>query len=185
MTRARSVLAQLVEVLDSALAATEHPAQLDKVNRELTICSLSLPLAATAQLAVPALLPVSAALFAYTTIAQLRGRLEGGRPRSGGSASTCSTSIVVLACLGTRTGAGRRDPRLVSVVRPFPHAPHRGQLEEDAARRVRQAAPLRLAGHGRPGNAGFARQAEQGRHRRRCTPARSCRWTASSSREWR
>jgi hypothetical protein len=44
--------AQLVEILDSALAAMEHPAALDKINRELTICSASLPLAAVAQFAV-------------------------------------------------------------------------------------------------------------------------------------
>ena len=51
--------AQLVEILDSALAATEQPAKLDKIDRELTICTASLPLAAAAQFAAPALMPVS------------------------------------------------------------------------------------------------------------------------------
>jgi hypothetical protein len=65
--------AQLVEILDTALATAQHPAQLDKIDRELTLCTASLPLAAAAQFAVPALLPVSAALFAYTAIPSFKG----------------------------------------------------------------------------------------------------------------
>ena len=66
-----------------------------------------------------------------------------------------------------RSGLGRRDPVLVPRFRPLSGAPHRGQIEEDAARRVRQAAPFRLAAAGRPGNPDFDRQAAQRRHRGR------------------
>jgi len=59
---------QLIEILDGALAGAEHPETLDKLDRNLTLCAVSLPLAAAAQFAVPALLPVSGALFFYTTL---------------------------------------------------------------------------------------------------------------------
>ena len=93
-------VAQLVEILDTALAATEHPAQLDKINRELTICTASLPLAAMAQFGVPALLPVSATLFAYTALPSFKGawRVVTKERRLG---VDVLDAIVVLACLGT------------------------------------------------------------------------------------
>jgi heavy metal translocating P-type ATPase len=92
--------AQLVEILDAALAATEPPAQLDKIDRELTICTASLPLAAVAQFAVPALMPVSAALFAYTAVPSFKSawRVVTKERRLG---VDVLDSIVVLACLGT------------------------------------------------------------------------------------
>ncbi len=92
--------AQLVEILDTALVATEHPAQLDKIDREFTICTASLPLAAVAQFAVPALLPPSAALFAYTAIPSFKAawRVLTKERRLG---VDVLDSIVVLACLGT------------------------------------------------------------------------------------
>ena len=93
-------VAQLVEILDAALAAAEHPKLRDKINRELTICTASLPLAAVAQLAVPALLPVAAALFAYTALPSFKGawRVLTKERRLG---VDVLDSIVVLACLGT------------------------------------------------------------------------------------
>jgi len=93
-------VAQLIEILDAALAAAEHPKLLDKINRELTICTASLPLAAVAQLAVPAPLPVSAALFAYTALPSFKGawRVLTKERRLG---VDVLDSIVVLACLGT------------------------------------------------------------------------------------
>jgi Cu2+-exporting ATPase len=59
---------QILEILDSALANTEHPTKLDKLDLHLPICTASLPLAAAAQFAFPPLLPVAAAVFAYTSI---------------------------------------------------------------------------------------------------------------------
>jgi heavy metal translocating P-type ATPase len=92
--------AQLVEILDSVLVAADHPARLDKIDRELTICTASLPLAAAAQFAVPALMPVSAALFAYTALPSFKGawRVVTKERRLG---VDLLDSIVVLACLGT------------------------------------------------------------------------------------
>jgi heavy metal translocating P-type ATPase len=92
--------AELVEILDTALVATEHPAQLDKIDRELTISTASLPLAAVAQFAVPALMPLSAALFAYTALPSFTGawRVVTKERRLG---VDVLDSMVVLACLGT------------------------------------------------------------------------------------
>jgi heavy metal translocating P-type ATPase len=92
--------AQLIEILDGALVATEHPVRLDGLNRDLTICSASLPLAALAQFAVPALLPVSAVMFAYTALPSFKGawRVLTKERRIG---VDVLDSIVVLACLGT------------------------------------------------------------------------------------
>src|SRR4029453_9527522 len=68
--------AQIVEILDGALADAEHPNRLDRLDLDLAICTASLPLAALAQFAVPALLPVSAALFAYSAIPSFRGAYD-------------------------------------------------------------------------------------------------------------
>ena len=92
--------AQLIEILDDALAGAEHQEQLDKLDRDLTICTISLPVAAVAQLAAPALLPVAGALFFYTTIPSFKGawRVITQERRLG---VDVLDSIVVLACVGT------------------------------------------------------------------------------------
>ena len=92
--------AQIIEILDTALANTEHPSQLDKINLDLAISTVSVPLAATAQFAVPALLPVAAAVFAYTAIPSFRGayRVLLKERRLG---VDLLDSIVVLGCLAT------------------------------------------------------------------------------------
>src|SRR5207247_585604 len=59
---------QVIEILDAALAAAEHPRALDKLDLHLPVCTASLPLAAAAQFAAPGLLPVAAGVFAYTSI---------------------------------------------------------------------------------------------------------------------
>lgn len=91
---------QIIEILDSALANAEHKAELDKLDLDLTICTGSLALAAVSQLAVPALLPVSAAVFAYTTIPSFVGAYEVvfKEKRLG---VDFLDAIVVLGCLGT------------------------------------------------------------------------------------
>jgi heavy metal translocating P-type ATPase len=65
--------AQIIEILDGALANAEHPDRLDPLDLDLAISTASLPLAAVAQFAMPAFLPFSAALFAYTAIPSFRG----------------------------------------------------------------------------------------------------------------
>jgi Cu2+-exporting ATPase len=91
---------QVIEILDSALANAEHQAELDKLDLDLAICGGSLALAATAQFAAPALLPVAAAVFAYTCIPSFVGAYEVlfKEKRLG---VDLLDSIVVLGCLGT------------------------------------------------------------------------------------
>jgi heavy metal translocating P-type ATPase len=91
---------QIIEILDSALANAEHPDHLDRLDLDLAICTASLPLAAVAQFAMPALLPFSAALFAYTAIPSFRGAYEVlFRERRLGV--DVLDSIVVIGCLAT------------------------------------------------------------------------------------
>ena len=135
---------QVIEILDSALANAEHPTKLDKLDLHLPICTASLPLAAAAQFAFPPLLPVAAAVFAYTSIPTfkeararpLRGEAAGGRR--------------------ARRHRGRRLPRhdgdlpgrralLVPQLRPSAGEADAGQFQEAPAERLRQAAAVRLA----------------------------------------
>lgn len=91
---------QVIEILDGALANAEHQAELDKLDLDLTICAGSLVLAGAAQFAAPALLPVAAAVFAYTTIPSFTGAYEVlfKEKRLG---VDLLDSVVVLGCLGT------------------------------------------------------------------------------------
>jgi len=91
---------QIVEILDGALANAEQPDRLDPLDLDLAICTASLPLAAVAQFAMPALLPVSAALFAYTAIPSFRGAYQVlFKERRLGV--DVLDSIVVMGCLAT------------------------------------------------------------------------------------
>ena len=91
---------QLIEILDGALAQAGHQAELDQLDLDLTICSVSLPIAAAAQFALPALMPVAAGLFAYTAIPCFKGAYEVivQERRLG---VDLLDSVVVLGCLGT------------------------------------------------------------------------------------
>ncbi|MFO1419041.1 MAG: heavy metal translocating P-type ATPase [Methylotetracoccus sp.] len=92
--------AGIISILDSALTNAERQQELDRLDLDLTICSLSLPVAAAAQLAVPALLPVSAALFAYTAVPCFKGAYDVlVKERRLGV--DVLDSVVVLGCLGT------------------------------------------------------------------------------------
>src|SRR5271169_1741462 len=91
---------QIIEILDSALANADHPDQLDRLDLDLAICTASLPLAAVAQFAMPALLPLAAGLFAYTAIPSFRGAYEVlFKERRLGV--DVLDSIVVMGCLAT------------------------------------------------------------------------------------
>lgn len=91
---------QIIEILDSAIATICVPEKKDKPDLSYPLCAASIPLAAAAQFAVPALLPVSAALFAYTAIPSFKGayRVLFKERRLG---VDVLDSIVVLGCLGT------------------------------------------------------------------------------------
>jgi len=92
--------AQIIEILDGVLANAEHPEKLDKPELELALCTASIPLAAIAQFAVPALLPVSAALFAYTSIPSFRRAYEVLTKERRLGVDVLD-SIVVLGCLAS------------------------------------------------------------------------------------
>lgn len=91
---------QLIEILDGALANAEHQEELDKLDLDLAVCTGSMALAAATQFAAPALLPVSAALFAYTTIPTFQGAYDVlfKEKRLG---VDVLDAIVVVGCLGT------------------------------------------------------------------------------------
>jgi cation transport ATPase len=92
--------AQIIGILDGVLASAEHPDQLDRPDLDLAICTASAPLAAVAQFAMPALLPVSAALFAYTTIPSF-GRAYRVLLEERRLGVDVLDSVVVLGCMAS------------------------------------------------------------------------------------
>jgi Cu2+-exporting ATPase len=92
--------AQIIEILDGALANAEHPEELDKPELELALCTVSIPLAGVTQFAMPALLPVSAALFAYTSFPSFR-RAYDVLTKERRLGVDVLDSIVVLGCLAS------------------------------------------------------------------------------------
>ena len=91
---------QIIEILESALAHAENPAQKDKLDLHLPLCTASVPMAAVAQFAVPGLLPAAAVLFAYTSIPTFKAAREVlvEERRLG---VDVLDAIVVVGCLGT------------------------------------------------------------------------------------
>ena len=91
---------QIVEILETALVNAQHPSQKDKVDLHLPLCTASVPLAAVAQFAAPALLPAAAVLFAYTSIPTFKGAraVLFEEKRLG---VDVLDAIVVIGCMGT------------------------------------------------------------------------------------
>ena len=91
---------QIIEILETAMASAEHPAQKDKVDLHLPLCTALVPLAATAQFAAPALLPAAAVVLAYTSIPTFKGAraVIVEEKRLG---VDVLDAIVVVGCLGT------------------------------------------------------------------------------------
>ncbi len=91
---------QIIEIIDGALAAAEHPPQKDRADLHLPLCTASVPLAAVAQFAAPGLLPLAAGLFAYTSIPTFKNAREVlvEEKRLG---VDVLDAIVVVGCLGT------------------------------------------------------------------------------------
>lgn len=92
--------AQVVEILDSALAQAEVPEGKDQPDLHLPLCTASLPLAAAAQFLAPPLLPVTAALFIYLSIPTFKSAREVlfVERRLG---VDVLDAIVVVGCVGT------------------------------------------------------------------------------------
>lgn len=96
----RLTSANIIEIVDSALASAENQDVLDKLDLDLAICSASLPIAAAAQLAFPPLMPVAAAVFAYTAIPSIKGAYDVVFKERRLGVDILDT-LVVLGCLGT------------------------------------------------------------------------------------
>jgi heavy metal translocating P-type ATPase len=91
---------QIIEILDSAIGHVSVPEKKDRPDLSFPLCAVSMPLAATAQFAVPALWPVAAALFVYTAIPSFKGAYEVlFKERRLGV--DVLDSIVVAGCLST------------------------------------------------------------------------------------
>ena len=91
---------QVIEILDAALIRVEAPATPDQPEMNLPVCTVSLPLAATAQFAAPVLLPAAAVLFVYSSIPTFKEarRILLEEKRIGVDALD---AVVVAGCLGT------------------------------------------------------------------------------------
>jgi Cu2+-exporting ATPase len=91
---------QVIEILDNALAEAQPPAVPDELDLHLPICTASIPLAASAQFAAPALLPAAAILYAYTSVPTFKEarRVLVEEKRIGVDALD---AVVMVGCLGT------------------------------------------------------------------------------------
>jgi heavy metal translocating P-type ATPase len=91
---------QIIEILDTAMAHIEVPAKKDRYDLAFPLCTASVPLAAAAQFAVPALLPLSLGVFVYTAIPSFKGAYEVVFKERRLGVDVLD-SIVVVACLAT------------------------------------------------------------------------------------
>ena len=91
---------QLVELLDAALVAATIPAQRDRFDASLAVCTASVPLAIAASSAAPVLLPVSAAVLLSTSMPFVAGscRTLVREKRLGCEALD---TLVVVGCIAT------------------------------------------------------------------------------------
>ena len=92
--------ADLIEILDAALAGAGPPGRRDALDLHLPLCTAAIPVAAAAQFAVPALLPAAAALLAYTSMPTFR-QAHRALFRERRIGAGVLDSAVVLGCLGT------------------------------------------------------------------------------------
>lgn len=88
----------IIDLLEGALAGAAGPR--DSLDLQLPLSTASVPIAAVAQFAVPALLPAAAALLAYTAIPTVR-RAYRSLVRERRPGPEVLDSAVVLGCLGT------------------------------------------------------------------------------------
>jgi Cu2+-exporting ATPase len=91
---------QIIEILDAALAGAQRASTPDALDMHLPLCTISIPLAASAQFGVPALLPLAAALYAYTSVPTFKEahRVLVKENRIGVDALD---AVVMVGCLGT------------------------------------------------------------------------------------
>lgn len=91
---------QVIQVVDDAMARAEPAPEKDALDLELPLATLSMPVAAAAQYAAPALMPIALAMFAYTSIPTFKdARTVLLKERRLGVDAL--DAVVVLGCLGT------------------------------------------------------------------------------------
>ena len=174
---------QVIEILDSALAHAEHPTALDKLDLHLPLCTASLPLAAAAQFAVPAALAGGGGAVRLHLDPDLQGGSRGpvrGEAARGRRARRDRRGRLP----GDHDDLPRGGALLVPGLRPGPGQEDAGQLQEAAAERLRQAAPVRLALPRRRRGPDLAGPAPEGRHHRRQHRRGRAGRRASSSKGW-
>jgi Cu2+-exporting ATPase len=90
----------VIEILDAVLSRAEPQAAPDQPDTNLPVCTVSVPIAAAAQFAAPALLPAAAALFVYSSVPTFKEarRVLMEEKRIGVDALD---AVVVAGCLGT------------------------------------------------------------------------------------
>ena len=91
---------QIIEILDGAVSAAQQPATPDEPDMHLPICTMSIPIAASAQFVAAPLLPAAALLYAYTSVPTLKEarRVFVEEKRIGVDALD---AVVMVGCLGT------------------------------------------------------------------------------------
>lgn len=90
----------VIEIVESALRHDDRPGPLDRPDWHLRLSTATLPIAAAAQFAVPALLPLAATLYAAASIPALR-EAHRALVRERRLGTEVLDSAVVLGCLGT------------------------------------------------------------------------------------
>ena len=90
----------VLEILDAALADADLKGPPDPPDFQMALGTASIPVAAVAQFAAPALLPAAAALFAVTCLPVFR-RVLGRLVREHRLGADLLDAVVVVGCLGT------------------------------------------------------------------------------------
>jgi len=91
---------QIIEIIDAALTTADHPPHKDRPDLHLPLCTISVPFAAVAQFAAPALLPVAAGLFLYTSIPTFKGARDVLLKEKRLGVDVLD-AVVVVGCTGT------------------------------------------------------------------------------------
>lgn len=91
----------VIETLDLVLAGAGPTGRIDPIDLHLPLATASLPIAALAQTAVPALVPAAVALVAFTTFRASRAAAFDLVRRRGRPGPATLDAAVLIGCLGT------------------------------------------------------------------------------------
>ena len=135
---------QIIEILESAPGARREPAQKDKLDLHLPLCTASMPLAAAAQFACRRALARRGGAVCLHLDPNLQGGTRG--PRRGAAAGgRCARRHRRDRLPGDHVDFSRDGSLLVPRLRPGSGQENAGRFQEAAPERLWQAAALRLA----------------------------------------